>query len=115
DIWAGTGSSNYAQEIMIWTDNHGQVPAGHKVGEVTIGGTGYQLWDDSGHNPVTLVLDQNTPSGSVDVLADLDYLMAGGYMPASSGINQIDYGFEICSTGGHAETFAVSAYSITSS
>jgi hypothetical protein len=54
------------------------------------------------------------PSGSVDVLAMLTWLESHGYLPASSGLNQIDYGFEICSTHG-AATFTVSQFAIKSS
>lgn len=40
DIWAGTGNNNYAQEIMIWVDNHGQTPAGSDVASAAIDGVG---------------------------------------------------------------------------
>ena len=39
----------------------------------------------------------------------LTWLESHGYLPANSGLNQIDYGFEICSTHG-AATFAVSQF-----
>jgi hypothetical protein len=50
----------------------------------------------------------------VDILSMLTWLESHGYVPAGSGLNQIDYGFEICSTTG-AETFTVSQFSIKSS
>ncbi len=119
DIWAGTGSNNYAQEIMIWVDNHGQRPAGSQIGTATIGGVGYQVWSTRGKgavgNPVSLVLDSNQPSGSVNILADLQWLESNGYVPAGSGLNQIDFGFELCSTGGASQTFNVTNYGITAS
>src|ERR1700761_1656017 len=116
DIWAGTGSNNYAQEIMIWVDNHGQRPAGDQVGSATIDGQSYQVWSTGKAgaygNPVSLVLNSNQASGSVNLLADLNWLKSNGYVPASSGLNQIDFGFELCSTGGVPETFAMSDYGI---
>jgi hypothetical protein len=119
DIWAGTGSNDYAQEIMIWVDNHGQRPAGSMVGSATIDGVGYQVWNSAGAgqvgHPVSLVLDSNQASGSVNVLADLDWLESNGYMPAGSGLNQIDFGWEICSTGGTAQTFTMSNFGIQAS
>ena len=48
------------------------------------------------------------------MLARLTWLESHGYLAAGSGLNQIDYGFEICSTPS-AETFAVSQYGIKSS
>jgi Glycosyl hydrolase family 12 len=114
DIWAGTGSNNYAQEIMIWVDNHGQTPAGSQVGTADIDGTSYAVWS-KGNNPVTLVLNSNETSGTINILAALDWLGSNGYTPAGSGLNQIDFGWEICSTGGTAKTFSLTQYSIESS
>jgi hypothetical protein len=118
DIWAGTGSSDYAQEIMIWVDNHGQRPAGSDVASATIDGVGYKIWSTGGAgavgHPVSMVLDSNESSGSVNVLDDLKWLESSGYMPAGSGLNQIDFGYEICSTGGVAQTFTLSGYGIKS-
>jgi hypothetical protein len=114
DIWAGTGTNNGAQEIMIWVDNHGQTPAGSKVGTADLGGTSYSVWS-AGRNPVSLVLNSNETSGTIDILAALDWLESHGYMPAGSGVNQIDFGWEICSTGGSAKTFSMTRYGIESS
>jgi hypothetical protein len=117
DIWAGTGSDNGAQEIMIWVDNHGQRPAGSQVASATIDGVGYQIWSKSGAgtvgDPVSMVMDSNQSSGSVNILDDLNWLKSNGYMPAGSGLNQIDFGWEICSTGGTAQTFTMSQYAVT--
>jgi hypothetical protein len=49
----------------------------------------------------------------VDILGMMNWLVSHGYLPAGTGLNQIDYGFEICSTGGAPETFTVSGYGIT--
>jgi hypothetical protein len=116
DIWTGTGSNNYAQEIMIWVDNHGQHPAGSAVAAATIDGVGYKIWSTSKAgavgNTVSMVLNSNQPAGSVNILDNLKWLESNGYMPAGSGLNQIDFGWEICSTGGAAETFTLSQYGI---
>jgi len=114
DIWAGTGTNSGAQEIMIWVDNHGQTPAGSKVGTADIGGASYTVWS-AGRNPVSLVLSSNETSGTIDILAALEWLESHGYMPAGSGVNQIDFGWEICSTGGSAKTFSMTRYGIESS
>lgn len=115
DIWAGTGSNNYAQEIMIWVDNHGQTPAGSKAGTADIGGASYSVWSEQGNNPVSLVLNSNKTSGTIDILAALNWLESHGYVPSGSGLNQIDFGWEICSTGGSAKTFVMTRYGIQSS
>jgi hypothetical protein len=101
---------------MIWVDNHGQTLAGSDVAATSIDGVGYKVWSTSKAGAVgkavSMVLNSNQPSGSVNILDDLKWLQSNGYMPAGSGLNQIDFGWEICSTGGAAETFALSQYGI---
>jgi hypothetical protein len=112
DIWANSGS----QEIMIWVDNHGQRPSGNDIASATIDGVGYQVWSNGGvgadSTPISLVMDKTQTSGTVNVLDDLKWLESSGYMKSGSGINQIDFGWELCSTGGTAQTFTLSQYSI---
>jgi hypothetical protein len=54
-------------------------------------------------------------SGSVDILAMVNWLIRHGYMPASTQLAAISYGFEVASTGGTDEDFQVSSLSITAS
>ncbi len=110
DIW----TDMYAVETMIWVDNHGQTPAGSKVATANINGVSYSVWS-AGKDLVSLVLNSNQPSGSVDVLAALNWLKSNNYMSATAGVNQIDFGFELCSTGGSAQKFTMSQYSLKSS
>jgi hypothetical protein len=51
--------------------------------------------------------------GSVDVLAMLTWLMNNGYLPTDSTLTQLEYGFEIASTGGVNEKFQVTRWSVT--
>ena len=92
-------------------------PAGSQVASATIDGVGYQIWSKSAAgtvgDPVSMVMDSNQTSGSVDILDDLNWLKSNGYMPADSGLNQVDFGWEICSTGGTAQTFTMSQYAVT--
>src|SRR6201995_3336400 len=116
DIWAGTGGNNYAQEIMIWVDNHGQRPAGDVVASATIDGQSYKVWSTGKAgavgNPVSMVLDSNQASGSVNLLDDLNWLKSNGYVPPGNGPSQIAFALQVCSTGGVPETFALSDYGI---
>jgi hypothetical protein len=116
DIWLGAGSNNYAQEVMIWQDTHNQVPAGSNTGKTYTDASGvvYQIWTESGNNPVTFKRSSNVTSGSVDLLALFKFMIANGYT-TMTGVNQIDYGFELCSTSGKTETFTVTGFSLTAS
>jgi hypothetical protein len=107
DIWADNGSA--VEEIMIWVDNHGQTPAGNDTKSVTIGGTTYEFWNAG--DTVSFVRS-NEQSGTVDILAVLHWLQSNGYLSASADLGQVDFGWEICSTGGVPETFTVSGYTL---
>jgi hypothetical protein len=112
DIWLGTSAAkSFSQEVMIWVDNHRtNPPPGNVVGTPTFFGAKYTVWDDSG--TVYMVRDSNEMSGRVNILAMLDWLESHGYTPEGSGLNQIDFGWEICSTGGKAETFTMNLYDL---
>jgi hypothetical protein len=55
----------------------------------------------------------NEQSGTVDILAMLNWLVSHGYLPTDSTLGLVGYGWEICSTGGQNETFQVSNFSLT--
>ncbi len=109
DIWANNGSL----EIMLWVDNHGQAPAGSVVATPTIGGTGYSVHQYN--STVSMVLNSQSSSGTVDLLAALNWLKSNGYEPSDLAINQIDFGWEICSTGGTTQKFSMNNFTIKSS
>jgi hypothetical protein len=107
DIWLDDGTG--PNEIMIWVDNHGQTPAGDDKGSVDIGGTTYELWNADG--TVSFVMS-NEQSGTVNILAVLNWLQSNGYVASTADLGQVDFGWEICSTGGVPETFTVSSYTL---
>ena len=51
--------------------------------------------------------------GSVDIHAMLTWLLTNGYLPSDSTLTQLEYGFEIASTGGVNEQFQVTEWSLT--
>jgi hypothetical protein len=107
DIWVNSGSKT--EEIMIWVDNHGQTPAGDDKGSVVIEGTTYELWNADG---TVSFVRSNEQSGTVDILAVLHWLQSNGYIGSTADLGQVDFGWEICSTGGVPETFTVSNYTL---
>jgi hypothetical protein len=122
DIWLGQNSStNYADEVMIWNDqvNRGTCGGATVKATASFGGSSgvpQQNWTlcKNGSELIWYLTSGNEQSGTVDVLSMLTWLESHGYLPAGSGLNQIDYGFEICSTPS-LETFTVSQFSIKSS
>lgn len=124
DIWLGaTGRTSWIsdQEIMIWTDNHGQVPGGSDTGHAYTDslGTSWKVWARPGSNSVsqsfgtiTFVRTTNASTGSVDLQGFFAYLTANGYTNPGAGVDQVGYGAELCSTGGATLDYAVTGYSL---
>ena len=112
DIWLGNTSG--PNEIMIWVDNAGRGNGGaRQIGTATINGQAFTVYQ-YGSGEIIFSLNHNEQSGTVDILATLKWLQSHGRVSAGAGLGQVDFGFEICSTGGKPEKFAVSRYTLTS-
>jgi hypothetical protein len=110
DIWLSGTSGPH--EIMIWIDNANRGTGGAtQIGTGTVGGYKWTLLRYGGE--AIWSLTANEQSGTVDILALLRQLQLRGLASSGAAISQIDFGFEICSTGGVPETFSVSHYSLT--
>ncbi len=110
DIWL----NGLNKEVMVWVDNHGQAPAGSKVATTTLSGATWDLNETSDRSYMAFVRQGNASSGTVDLLAALNYLEGRGDLAAGDVLWQVNFGWEICSTAGAPETFTVSNYSLTS-
>ena len=79
------------------------------------GGVPVQTWQlcQYGSELIWKLTGGSEQSGSVDVLAMLQWLESHGYLPSSSTLTDISYGWEICSTGGQPETFTNSGFTLT--
>jgi hypothetical protein len=111
DIWLSGTSHN---EVMIWVDNAGRGNGGATLYKhATIGGQAFTVYT-YGSGEIIVSLDHNETSGTVDILTTLRWLQAQGLVSSSAGLGQVDFGWEICSTGGKPERFTVSRYKITS-
>jgi hypothetical protein len=110
DIWI----NGLNKEVMLWVDNHGQTPAGSKVATTTISGATWDLYETSDRGYMAFVREGNATSGTVDLFAALKFLQNRGDLSASDVLWQANFGFEICSTAGAAETFTVSNFSLDS-
>jgi hypothetical protein len=113
DLWLN-GVPN--DEVMVWTDNHGQFPAGSRFATgVSLGGHSWDVYATSGNGYLAFVPSGGArlTSGTVDLKAMLSYLVAQGRTAASSTVDQICYGVEIVDTGGSAATWKFTDFSIT--
>ena len=57
----------------------------------------------------------NFTSGTLNLLEVFNWIIAEGWMPASSTLREIDYGAEIVSTNGTPATFTFTDFSVTTS
>ena len=115
DLWLN-GVPN--DEVMIWTDNHKQVPAGSRfASDVSLSGKTWDVYATSGNGYIAFVPSNGAryTSGTLDLKAMLSYLVAHGRMAASSTVDQVCYGVEIVDTGGSPATWNFTNFSITSS
>lgn len=113
DIWL----NGWKNEVMIQHDivNRARCPVAARA---RFGGSGgVAMWDWNlckyGSELIWQLSGRQERSGKVDILAMLTWLVSHRYLPQRSGLTDISYGFEICSTGGQPETFAVSHFSIS--
>ena len=114
DIWLNGIASAGSTEVMIWTDNHGQTPAGSVQATVTIDGRSYAVWKTTG-NYIAFAASTNFTSGTVNLLDFFRWLMTKGWIPGNTTLGQVDYGPELVSTNGVPATFTVSNFSVNAS
>lgn len=115
DIWLNGIGTPGNTELMIWTDNFNQVPAGSKVGTMTFSGV---VWDEyvTGDNGyIALVPPAPVTSGSLDLRAIIDELISQGRINPNPLLTQVCYGVEIVSTNGQPAKFNFTDFSLTTS
>jgi hypothetical protein len=120
DIWT-KDSSGKRTEIMLWMNfTRGAVfplSGAGNVSNVTVGG---HTWDVSygsfgGNNVVSLLRTSNTGSGTVDVKAILDWIIANkNFFDSGCTLDQVQFGFEIV-TDGAPQSFVVNSFAVSSS
>lgn len=111
DIWLSKTSG--PTEIMIWIDNANRGTGGAtSIGTGTFRGQNWKLLQYRG-GELIWSLNANEQSGAVGILAMLRDLQSRGLASPGAAVSQVDFGFEICSTGGAPETFSVSHYTLT--
>lgn len=117
DIWLNGVADSNSTELMIWTDNHNQVPSGSKVGQVTLSGHSWDVWSSDANHYIAFVPANGASitSGTLDLLGFYKYLISGGRLPANSTVGQVDYGVEVVSTDGKPARWDFTDFSISSS
>ena len=116
DIWLN-GIANPAggsDEVMIWNENHGQIPGGSPQGTVTFDGHSFTVWKGDG-NYFAFVANSDFNAGTLNLLAFFQYLAGKGWIPGNSTLSEVCYGVEVVNTTGAQETFNVTNFSVNAS
>ncbi len=113
DIWTNGIATSGATEFMIWTENFHQTPAGSRAATATFGGRDYNVWKTANNHYIAFIPTTPFTSGTVDLLAILQWTMAQGWLAPNSTLGQIDFGVEIVSTRGADARFDFTDFSIT--
>jgi hypothetical protein len=115
DLWLSNFGGG-SQEIMIWVDTrHRSVGSyGTLRAAVNFNGAVYRIYTGAKgtNHAIFFVRQQNATSSRVAILAMMIWLQSHGYLARTAGFGQIDFGFEICSTGRGPETFTVNNYTL---
>jgi len=109
DLWL----NNNDIEVMVWVDNHRQVPAGSVIAHVTIYGQQFAVWK-AGSTFTFALQGGNEHSGTVHLLSALRWLVHHGQISSSVTLTQVNFGWEICSTHGAPMDFALTKFSLRS-
>lgn len=112
DIWLNGVPGN--REVMIWTDNYRQVPAGSLVKRgLSFSGHTWKVYATRDNGYIAFVPTQRITQGKLGIKAMLQWLVKKGRVPARSTLGQICFGVEIVSTGGQQATFKVTDFGIS--
>lgn len=116
DVWL----NNWSTEIMIWVDTHNEDPSWlPQVGTWTYGTQTFRVFlfgsdckAAGAQCEIIFYLPTNTPSGTTHVLSAIRWVIGHGYAPASSGITEAEFGWEIAGTNG-PEVFDLTSYKLS--
>lgn len=95
DIWLNGVASNGSTELMIWTRNHKQTPAGSVVARgLRFAHRAWKLWATADRSYLAFVPDRPKDGGTIQLKPRLAYLTRHGYLAARSTLGQVDFGIE---------------------
>ena len=115
DIWMNGVADNGSTEVMIWTDNFRQVPSGSVVKRgLRFSHRTWRLFVTGDHSYIAYVPNKPLHHGTIALKKRLGYLVSHGYLHRGSTVGQVDFGYEIVSTGGSSARFKIDRFSVTS-
>jgi hypothetical protein len=83
-----------------------------KLGSATVSGQHFTVYK-YGSSEYIFDLNHNETTGRTNVLTSIDWLIRHGRVPSTATLTEVEFGFEIASTDGHAEAFKMTEYSLS--
>jgi hypothetical protein len=112
DIWLNGVPGN--REVMIWTDNYRQTPAGRVVARnVHLSNRTWKVYATGDNHILTFLPSRRTTHGTIRIKSHLNWLVSHGRVGSRATLGQICFGFEIVSTGGNPAKFKVDNFSVS--
>lgn len=111
DVWLNGVPGRH--ELMIWTKNRKQRPAGRiRARNVNLGGRQWTIWATSRRHAgyIAYVPERNYRSGRTGVLGIIRNAKRRGLLSRRVTVGQIGYGFEIVSTRNEIRRFKVDRF-----
>jgi hypothetical protein len=105
--------NRYNGEVMVWVDNHGQTPTGGVINQAVISGRRYDVYQGSAHMFSFVISGRPETSGHVDLLMALQWLLRHHYLTGSDVLTQVNFGWEIASTGGAPMNFTLTKFTLS--
>ena len=113
DIWLNGIVDPDSTEIMIWTFDNGQSPAGSLSGSFSDAGHTYSVYRSAPPNQYIAFVDQHGKlSGTVNLADFFRYVISKGWMSSSATLYQICNGVELVSTNGKPEKFGIDNFNV---
>jgi hypothetical protein len=112
DIWLNGVPGN--REVMIWTENYNQGPAGSVVARgLKWSNRRWRVFATGDNHYLAFVPNKPILRGTMPIRSMLGWLIRKGRVPANSTLGQICFGVEVVSTGGSPATFKFNDFSVT--
>ncbi|MGH3405454.1 MAG: hypothetical protein ACRDRJ_23610 [Streptosporangiaceae bacterium] len=106
DVWL----DNYKIEVMMWVDNTNRSLAGSThLGSADIYGQHMGVYR-YGSSEYIFNLPGHETTGETHILSALRWMISHGYAPANATLTNLQFGWEIASTGGKSVDFKMSRY-----
>ena len=106
--------NNSQVEVQMWVENHNRTPTGRRVGEIQFYKDDFTVWQDNPTAYTFALKGSSESSGKVHLLSALRWLVNNRFLNSTDTVNEIDFGWEIASTGGIARDFEVTGFAVTS-